>query len=83
MDSPEVDTNSALLLRSILTGGKGGKEVSATTMKWLKKANEFPTGETSQDERNVRAQLKGEIMGHLRNIHNELDATAWMYTAEK
>lgn len=81
MDSPNLSGGS-------LSHGGGSAqvrsnevpEVSATTRKWLKLATD--DSKASAVDNDMKAKLKSEILSSLRDLQQELDATAWMYSPD-
>mmetsp|Transcript_50191 Transcript_50191/g.99180 ORF Transcript_50191/g.99180 Transcript_50191/m.99180 type:complete len:86 (+) Transcript_50191:75-332(+) len=81
MDSPEVNTNSALLLRTGLGRSITTSQASATTSKWLNLAQDSNLN-SSKDAVDIRTKLKGEVLGHLRDFLEEINDTDWMFSTQ-
>jgi hypothetical protein len=83
MDSPEVNTNSALMLRAVLTesGFHPAEDASSVTNKWLQRAQRQQPLSASKEEVEMKKKLKTDVLTNLRSLQNELDATAWMYSS--
>jgi multidrug resistance efflux pump len=83
MDSPEVNTNSALMLRTVLTesGFHPAEEASSVTNKWLQRAQRQQPSSAAKEDVDMKKKIRSDVLSNLRSLQTELDATAWMYSS--